>query len=637
MTDCTLHFIERQKSYESLSSAIATLKDSDYISYDTHTFVIDNETWTASSLQVQNFKILSRKEYPLNDVKKSEGVSKFGSWPKLDDGQGRIVYSFMYLHQLSMISSHWLDSWDEGALICVRLLQVGQFKMPLDVSFSYEGRDNSKEELESQDDYIELKNASEFGNELEERHKNSINLQAVASYIPPDEYNLLSSCNIVRSGSSINDFLSLQIRQESASLCSCDSDVSIKHVNVTLVEHLQFKPNISVNGIAEETRSLLLKDSDSDFDCSPQLFTKSADGFVCLPEASLYDCDLPNLGPTFHSDTCSRTYRLEFDLQAECRGEKPCSANISTSLDIEIGSEVDSSEKTAKAKVYKAQDLVFVDSLPRTENLVPNISDYVSEKLSNVEHCLGHQTCVSCQKYIVTAVTTIYSSSSLSYATYDEEEDEDDLTKRVDDLDLVASNGLWKLRNKTRYASGKVDHQLSLPLSKCFHIIEGFESTHIKEWPKQFTSKVLHEDDLFLSPGMCIGSSVKFIIEGPYTTDTVYGFYRWKVELFQRTLRMTPKDWTIETNVIEIPDPQQNYTLTHKPNDVGVFDFRNDVNLCKIPSDLEPSLHSNALHREYQLKFSIEIETEEEDSPRVMVSHAINVYIGEIDSFHIKR
>lgn len=583
-----LYFIEKNEKPKSLSSAVAheVEKDSsNCVSHDTHTFTIKQEVWTVSMLELEKARIVSRST---NRAQEVEGNLILGQWPKLDDGQGRIVFSFMELRQLQIVPSKWQYAWGDNALICVRCFQVGNVKFPLGVGFSHEEPEQWDSALEALDD--DLENIS-----------GSINFQAFATYIPPRDCIVVLPYNVVKSGSRLGSFMTLQLRQESVSLCSCNSRVFITHVTITLVEYLQFKVARGEGfEVEKKFRTVTLKDCKTNFQLLPVQLSKELGGDV-FSTRSLFNCELPNLGPTFHSNECSRTYLLKIDLQARCTlNKQPCTANLSTLLDIEVGLETELSKDSTTSNEIKECDFVSVDQFPNDPMVVQDIFELVVDRCSKMSWTLGHQICVLYQKENVFVVTTIYLSSK-SELTQDNTGDKNDANENKADLALVASNGKWGLRNRNGSLFGSVIREFSLPLMKDFQVDSGFDFADFKSE----NVKASHNVGISATPGTCIDSNVRFSIRDNYVGWRQIYF---AVELEQQTNRSTPQGETSFKKTFRLINEDTHLRLGFK-NEEYFGDVQNIFNLFKIPEELEPSLYSNTLHRSYQLTISFDVRT----------------------------
>lgn len=628
MTHDTLCFIEKNERPKSLSSAIADeveKNSSNYVSHETHTFTIQGNVWTASELQLNKARSVSLKAHSMDRAKIAEGVLRFGQFPNLKDGRGRIVFLFIQLHQLLVVPKKWVECWGYRASVGVRCLQVGDMKIPLGVGLSHEEPEEWYDAIDSQK---EIKN-----------YGGPINCQAIAIYKAPKRHKLMHPCNIVRGGSSIKRFLELQIRQESASLCSCDSDVCIKHVTVTLVENLQFKVlQQGSYGVVKESRRLVLKDSDIHIKLPLLQFVKTADGYVSVLDKSVFNCDLPNLGPTFLSNGCTRTYLIKLDHELECSlAEKPCSSSLSTQLDIEVAMETELSEKTALSKVGKSQDVVIIDQFPKDTMIVQNVSEHVLEEVSKIDNCLGHQTCILCQRDNVIMITTIYSSSpanssKLSISQNTQKIDDNEADEKPDDFALVASNGFWKLKSTCGFS---FDREVSFPLSKSFHVFDEDKfANNYESSSGNYSIRALHDQPLLASPKLYFGRILKFSIDAPHTHSS---FQNLVVQIAKQSIHLTPQGRTAEQELFtfKLSLDKIATTVTRTPKGLN-YVFQNPVDYFIINICGQPSLHSKTSHEGYQLKFSLEAK-EDGSSTIHQLSSQVDLYLSEVESFYIEK
>ncbi|PSK39501.1 hypothetical protein C7M61_002116 [Candidozyma pseudohaemuli] len=354
MTYDTLCFIEKNEWPKSLSRAIADeveKNSSNYVSHETHTFTIQGNVWTASELQLNKARSISLKAHSMDRAKIAEGVLRFGQFPNLKDGRGRIVFLFIQLHQLLVVPKKWVECWGYRASVGVRCLQVGDIKIPLGVGLSHEEPEEWYDAIDSQEE-------------------------------------------------------------------------------------------IKIYGVS---------------------------------------------------------------------------------------------------KVGKVQDVVLIDQFPKDTMIVQNVSEHVLEEVSKIDNCLGHQTCILCQRDNVVMITTIYSSSpanssKLSISQNTQKIDDNEADEKPDDFALVASNGFWKLKSTCGFS---FDREVSFPLSKSFHVFDEEKfANNYESSSGNYYIRALQDQPLLASPKLYFGRILKFSIDAPHTHSS---FQNLVVQIAKQTIHLTPQ------------------------------------------------------------------------------------------------
>lgn len=581
MTSNCLYFIEPNDSTKPLNLAARAEIERDpsnYVSHESHTFMVNHRAWTASVLNLKNLNIT-------NDLTKvEEDPWELGKSPDFEDGQGRIVSSFMRLKQLEMYPLTVPESSSKETLIALRCLQIGGAKIPLDLGI----RTNSEKYY----DKVEHQ-----GN----RYKNivrSISMEPIATYIPPKEYRLILQCNFVKSGSRLIDFLSLGFQRRGTALCKCDAAILLTHITVTLEEHTSLKVQKGgVIEVIEKTRSHVLKDSDITYYFSAWQFENAGEGYVLHPPASLYNCNLLQLGPTFHSNYRSRTYQIRIDLDVECTlWDFPCSERLSTTLNIDIGAEADLMPGAASNEFTKVQDLVYFEKYALAPDALDQILESTLLKAKMMKSCFGYQTSVVSEADTLFAISTFFVTVRPKKLWLSEV-----LIKEEDgtEYSLTFFNDHW--RTKTESGSHS-NLNLSFEVPNSLKILDSFRAPIIKELDKHLEANLDYRGITVGKPGMIRNPCMVITLRIP-KSFALNKFPLFKFYLTEQVFYLTQAGQAIHHRQHRVFNSgrtkRASNTLT-MTGDTMVCTYFDPIKRIKIP-DVAPSLHSSTLHRCYKL------------------------------------
>ncbi|PVH16412.1 uncharacterized protein CXQ87_004703 [Candidozyma duobushaemuli] len=275
-----------------------------------------------------------------------------------------------------LLTNHFPPSKDlkKDSLVGVRCLQIRDDLVPLDVGVTpLRARSslNTSDRSYAPEAFVDV------------TVEKSIEVELLAKYKPPKQYELVSPGNLVKSGSFLKDFVQLELKSTNTFFCSCEGDVFIKHITIILEEHFRYQ-HLESKGccVSEEVRTVVLKDSSINYSIFHADFENTVNGCSFVPKDLLHDCNLPNIGPSFSSNECTRGYAIRFDIDLECASKK-CAQRIFTVMEIAVATEVDSSEPILQ--VHKKQDVTLVEKFPLNSNLAENA-------IHNLEVILGQQT-----------------------------------------------------------------------------------------------------------------------------------------------------------------------------------------------------------------------------------------------------
>lgn len=578
MSSNCLYFIEPNDSTKPLNLAARAeieRNPSNHVSHESHTFMVNHRAWTASVLNLKKLNIT-------NDLTKvEEDPWELGKSPDFGDGQGRIVSSFMPLKQLEMYPLTVPVSSSKETLIALRCLQIGGAKIPLDLGI----RTNSE-------------NRSDAVKPHGKNCERSISMEPIATYIPPQGYWLVLQCNFVKSGSSLGDFLNLGFQRRDTALCNCDAAVLLSHITVTLEEHTSLKVQKGgVIEVIEKTRSHVLKDSDITYYFSAWQFENAGEGYVLHPPASLYNCNLPQLGPTFHSNYRSRTYQIRIDLDVECTlWDFPCAERLSTTLNIDIGAEADLMPGAASNEFTKVQDLVYFEKYALAPDAIEQILESTLLKAKMMKSCFGYQTSVVSDADTLIAISTFFVTERPNKLWLSEVLiKEDDGTK----FSLIFFNDHWRVKTDS---GSRSNLNLSFEVPNCMKILNSFLAPKIKEQDEYLKATLSHRGTTVAKSGLICKPCMTITMRIP-KSFVVKNVPLFKFYLTEQLFYLTQAGQAIHHRQHRVSDSgrarRASNTLTMIGDKMVCTSF-DPIERIKIP-DVAPSLHSSTLHRCYKL------------------------------------
>ncbi|PVH17038.1 uncharacterized protein CXQ87_004597 [Candidozyma duobushaemuli] len=355
-----IYFIESLDNpngfYRAVEEEIQKLP-SNYITHDTFTVAANEKAWTVTGLLLKNVDVLEDTT-SLEQARKKEGVFNFGSGPNLNDGKPRILFSLLRREQLHYNPGY--TYWDtQKTILGIRCVHVGDSRIPLEYAVSQMS--------------------------LPKYRKSSKPKKAVKSENPI----FLSLQSIVTAGASVADFLQLKLYQNEAFICRCQETFDATYVKVALEEHTWCKVLSKVGfKVQEEVREITLRDKEIYFTFKKSGFKTDGSRFSININDEVFNCELPNIGPSFISDDCARTYTLRIELTFYCTTGK-CSSTLSTSINLDVAIENHVSTFKPLKQPQRKQTLLFFDKIPMTPNIVSDVASSTALRTTNVPQCLG--------------------------------------------------------------------------------------------------------------------------------------------------------------------------------------------------------------------------------------------------------
>lgn len=410
-----LIFIKRAEHLEDVESKIAKTLEKDlskYVSHDVSTFYVVKSLWTVATLELKDIPRFGPQngQVPfIEEAKRREGILSFGSGPFLDDGSCRIVQSLINKAQLQVdpfkavkYSDVFRLAEKRGSPFALLTLRVGNIHIPYEPGF----------QNQTTSDFYKF-HAQKVVSSITEESNNggAVHGKLVVTYNLPTEYAQLGITNVVAPSARLPDVFKILLKQHGLAFCHCRSDIRITRVSVDLKEYLTCNVILDDGyGIQTDVRTLNIQDIKFDEKIRNSEYARlRGDISVDVPE-KLFNCKLPNLGPTFFSNNCTRGYVLEFSVTVECLDNR-CMTTFKVSTNINVAVE------TFKVNVplpiqqaTKEQDLVHIETLPKSPYVMQTVSQSVLQK-ARADGLLEHHTCSFVHDEAVVTIFTVSQST----------------------------------------------------------------------------------------------------------------------------------------------------------------------------------------------------------------------------------
>lgn len=552
---------------------------SNYITHETYTVAANQKAWTVTGLLLKNVDVVEDTT-SLEKARKNEGVFNFGLGPYLFDGKPRIVFSLLRREQLHYDPVYPKQN-TQKTILGTRCVHIGDLRIPLEYAVSQMLLSKYRKSLKP-------KKAVKSENPI---------FLLLESYYKSNKLWCIPHSRIVNAGASLPDFLQLKLYQNEPFFCRCQENFDVKYVKVVLEEHIWCKVLSKVGfKVQEEVREATLRDEEIYFTFrNPFKFDGSR--FSTSINDKVFECNLPNIGPSFISDDCARTYTLRTELTFYCTAGK-CSSTLSTRINLDVAIEDNVSTIKPLKQPQRVQTLLFFDKIPMTPNIVQNVASYTALRTINVTQCMGHQTCSLYRENHVVAVTAVFLSEYhktlkklLSCKSTKSEMREYAMVKRQRDWALVENiNG----------------HHIDTNLE--FHFQKFLKFWHPYGRNFYHTScgvslKSYYVDSGVAYPGLDLDNFVTFKLTVPeYERFKLIGL---RAELIQKKVRVLPGGLhDVKTKCFKIKK--------HTPQlcfyDSGTTKIDGLRYRCKIPN-VEPTILSNGLVITYELFVCVKLES----------------------------
>lgn len=555
--------------------------------FKTHTTVFGGQYWVVNTFSLTNLPLHISKE-PIDEVRKKQGIQGFGEGPTLKDGNGRVVFSIARLDQFYTNPIPESRTPDFDKLWALRCLQIKDERIPVTFPISIILLDDP---LEVFFDLVllfeEIDSTTHVG--LEARYKK------------PKLFDSITPGNIVYPGSSLSDFIQLQLVLKDAEF----SEGSLDCLTVILEEHttcpVLFDGEIRM---LKDVRSLKLCQHSINIDYTLRLFLNVENSFI-FP---LQICGetLPNLGPSFYSNNCARSYSLKFILNVK---DSLNNLKVSALLKIDVALVDYKAHVGNIAQLRKERDLIYLDPWENTllearemslSLLARGISFHVWNKIEDLQlRFYGFQTIAAKRGNHVLAITVfnlphaeIEDRSSLWFGQYRRKETID----QKSDFLLVPTGTCWEFREKHI----AMDDALQIAVSDSLAVFKSvYDTSSIDEF---YNLKLLatYLRGKYVFPGMPFESIVSlkaYPISG-LRPNVAYI----SIHLIEQTVGLTKSGLISEKRKIQ---------LAHKHKVKFTFDRGFCIperysGICKIP-DVAPTVYSSTFQRGYSIYIEVEM------------------------------
>lgn len=410
-----LLFIRRAEHLEDVENKISAILEKDlskYVSHDVSTFYVGKSLWTVTTLELGDIPHLDPqidKAPFIEEARRREGIVGLGSGPYLDDGTCRIVQSLINKAQLHVdpfkavkYSDVFRLAVKRGSPFALLTLRVGNIHIPYEPGF----------QNQTMSDYYKFHAQKVVSSITEESNTSgAVHGKLVVTYNLPTAYAQLGITNVVAPSARLPDVFNILLKQHGLAFCHCRSDIRIPGVSIDLKEYTTCNVILEDGyGIQTDVRTLNLQNIKYDEKIRNSEYARlRGDISVDLP-GKLFDCKLPNLGPTFFSNNCTRGYALEFSVTVECL-ENRCLTTFKVSTNINVA--VETFKRNVPfpiQQVIKEQDLVHIETLPKSPYVMQTVSQSVLQK-ARVNGLLEHHTCSFVHDEAVVTIFTVSQSS----------------------------------------------------------------------------------------------------------------------------------------------------------------------------------------------------------------------------------
>lgn len=391
-----LFFLKNNEDQSYLEKEVTTMLEADpstFRGHDSSSFKVGDTVWTMTALQLPRGSVRYSKNLPaIEGARKREGMLVLGSGPNFKDGRCRLVYSFIHPWQLAvdpfglLKKSAFVSKLDShGSIFGFRCLRVGDLRIP---------HEPGVRNIHTNAFYGCSANQVLSNCPAEELGTKAALNGRLHFFLPQDNRSVYPYI-IVAPCTKVLDFLVPTLRTDMPLFCNCLTGLTVNRIKVTLKEYTSCKVKRGSSlDIETEVRSIVLQDRVLNDKIDWSDFEKR-DGFIiATPPKSLYCCWLPNLGPTFFSDNCTRTYAIRFSISVECTNQR-CSSEFWAEIKINVAVEDhNSSLRLRQPQLKKVQDMVFFDECPWSPSVLQDVRQSVAKKtIISKPAYLEHHTC----------------------------------------------------------------------------------------------------------------------------------------------------------------------------------------------------------------------------------------------------
>lgn len=567
---------------------------SNYVSHDSYTTWLKGKQWKATILRLKELpKAKTDDISAITKAREIEGIQDFGQGPNMKDGKVRLLSSVIHLKQLLMIPSTYRKRTHEWGVQCFQSMD-DRVPLACGVTHNVEKRD------------FELNNDG------------AVYLKMIASY-QTSRFFKSGLLNVVSPGAEISEFFEIQLNLTNTYFCRCQAKVSFKRLVVNLKETTRcIVPQLKGFGIQEDTRTGTLRDVELNSLLDLSAFTQKGTVFVADLEKSIYDCNLPNIGPTFHSETCSRSYALEIRVTCECDSKNSCRSEFSTLIDIDVAINDSTSDMQPQDQVLKKQDVLSLEKVDLSPFIAKDVEAIMAKRLRQVHsHSFGYHVSATAMDDSVMVISSVFLQADFleekrSFFGSSSESEKREVKENLALL-LVPSETAWIVEDASLESTSKEKFHFSVFSSAleapCFTDMyflgdSSFTFSHCK----------FHENPV--SPGTLLDEIASLeLYQRTLLTDTIS--ITWlTVEFLQQTTTRTAdgfQEVSRKHTRLKLWQPDQRFQMGPHNDKWRFLNLSRYFRRCRIP-EVPPSVLSNTVHRTYSLCVSIIVHQKQEET-----------------------
>lgn len=376
-----LHFIEKDEKQRKVEKTISDLinkEPSNYVSHDVSSFSEDSHTWNVTRLQLKNVTKIktNQKDSDIEKARQKEGLLVFGSGPNLNDGTGRVIFSTVKRNQLKL--SH-LEALTSGGFV----YQKERFQSTYsDRCFSV-GKDlfHYTPGFETTAAFQCHRSHSHWmGTHTIDRDENGSTIRGKLEVTMFYLYGSDAKINMITPETNFVKHFKIELHQLKPSWCGCMLGVMVSRVKITAIETIEcIIPHDEGYGYKEEVREVTLQDKKFETRIMKFDMNGDHDDRYFKLHVNHFNCTLPNLGVTFFSKNCSRTYALRFSVTLTCL-EKKCTSTFNVTLNVAVVSKESAKLNEVENGLFKKRDYPYIQRFPKTEAVAQDIDEWVRKK-----------------------------------------------------------------------------------------------------------------------------------------------------------------------------------------------------------------------------------------------------------------
>lgn len=574
----SLYFIHKGRQLDSITAEFTKEVES-YPNFDylkTHTTVFGGQYWVVHISSLTNLPLHISKE-PIEEVRKKEGIQGFGEGPRLKDVNGKVVFSIARLDQFYINPIPESRKADRDRLWGLRCLQIKDERIPLDFPISRILLDNPQKV------FYDLKL-------LFEEIDSTIHVGLEARYKKPQCFESMTPGNIACPDASLSEFVQLQLVLKDAEF----SEGSLDSLSVILEEHttcpVAFEDEIRM---LKDVRSMKICQKNINIDFTLRLFS-SVDNSFTFP-LQICGCKLPNLGPSFYSNNCARSYTLKFILSIK---DPLNNLKVSALLNIDVALVDYKAQVGNVAHLRKERDFLHLEICDNS-SAAHDISASVLKRISNLPWSFyGFQTIAAKRGDRVYAITIFNLSevkirdlSSLWFGQYRRQA----TIAQKNDFSLVPTGTCWEVRDQSL---NTLDGTLQIAVSDRLAV---FKSGY-------YPLNILHFHDLdliatylrgkYVLPGMSFESIVSLKVD--YSGEKAPKVDYISIQLIEQTVRLTRSGPLSEKRHIHLAYQHEVKTTVYRNSSSRKW----YSNICKVPN-LAPTVYSSTFQRGYSISIRV--------------------------------